>query len=234
LLQQYPPSLTQVLKLDPSLLSDDSYLAPYPALAQFIEDYPEVVRSPAFFIGPTEDVSEGAISRQRVYAVERIFGSFFLLMGFLTFFGLIGWVARLLVNHRRWLRASKVQMDTHNKLLDRLTSNEELLAYIQSEPGRRFLEAAPMAVEAPQTIAAPVGRILWSIQAGTVVALFGFGVLLLSRRTASDTNIADASPFLFMIGIVGLAIGVGFLLSALLAYLVSQRMGLLDTKSSHA
>ena len=59
-------------------------------------------------------------------------------------------------------------------------------------------------------------------------------MLYLSGRIASDNTLADASPFLYMIGIAALAIGVGFLLSAVLAYLVSQRLGLLETKSSHA
>src|SRR5580658_7156152 len=36
LLQQYPPSLGQVLRLDPSLLTNPEYLAPYPNLAAFL------------------------------------------------------------------------------------------------------------------------------------------------------------------------------------------------------
>ena len=46
--------------------------------------------------------------------------------------------------HRRWSRLSKIQTDVHNKLLDRFTSNEDLLAYIQTPVGRKFLESAPI------------------------------------------------------------------------------------------
>ena len=33
----------------------------------------------------------------------------------------------MLVDHRRWLRQSKVQTEVHTKLLDRFTSNDDLL-----------------------------------------------------------------------------------------------------------
>src|SRR5262249_24828585 len=42
LLRQYPPSLSEVLRLDPSLLSNEAYLKPYPALATFLGQHPEI------------------------------------------------------------------------------------------------------------------------------------------------------------------------------------------------
>ena len=39
------------LGLDPSLLSNQSYLAPYPALLSFLSAHPEVARNPSFYIG---------------------------------------------------------------------------------------------------------------------------------------------------------------------------------------
>src|SRR5216117_882396 len=40
-LEQYPPSVREVLRIDTSLLSRPDYLATYPALAQFLEQHPE-------------------------------------------------------------------------------------------------------------------------------------------------------------------------------------------------
>ena len=89
------------------------------------------------------------------------------LIGFLTVVGTIAWLLRSVIEHRRWLRVSKTHTDTHTKLLDRLTSNEDLMAYMQSPAGRRFLEAAPIPLGAgPRALSAPIGRILWSVQAG--------------------------------------------------------------------
>lgn len=37
-------------------------------------------------------------------------------------------------DYRRWVRQSRVQTEVHTKILDRMQSNEELLAYIQARP----------------------------------------------------------------------------------------------------
>ena len=50
-LRQYPPSLAEVLRLDPSLLTSEQYIATYPGLAAFVARHPEVVRNPAYFFG---------------------------------------------------------------------------------------------------------------------------------------------------------------------------------------
>src|SRR3990170_4141891 len=42
MLGKYPPSLGRVLKLDPTLMTDPDYLAPYPGLAAFLAQHPEV------------------------------------------------------------------------------------------------------------------------------------------------------------------------------------------------
>src|SRR5215831_8207810 len=42
ILQQYPPSLAQVLRLDPSLLSSEDYLSLYPMLSNFLGVHPEI------------------------------------------------------------------------------------------------------------------------------------------------------------------------------------------------
>jgi len=39
-LNQYPPSVGQVLRLDPSLLSKPDYMASYPTLAAFVAQHP--------------------------------------------------------------------------------------------------------------------------------------------------------------------------------------------------
>src|SRR6476646_6224925 len=48
-LQQYPPTLGTILRADPSLMNDQ-YLAQYPAVIAFLNQHPEVRRSPAFYL----------------------------------------------------------------------------------------------------------------------------------------------------------------------------------------
>lgn len=225
LLDRHPPSLSQVLRLDPSLLTDESYLAPYPELAAFLAEHPEVAHNPAFYIGTPFDSEWNRDPRAAAFRIwENIMQGFFILLVFSTITGVLVWLIRTLVEHRRWLRLSKVQIETHTKLLERFTSQEDLLAYIQTPAGRRFLEAAPMVIEAgARPVSAPFSRVLWSIQAGVVLSVAGLGVLLVGNRS----GVPEVAEGIGAIGTLIVALGIGFVLSALVAYLLSRRMGLM-------
>src|ERR1700730_12221395 len=98
--------------------------------------------------------------------------------------------------------------------MDRFTSNEELLAYLQSPAGKRLLDSAPMPLEAgPRPMNAPVGRIFWSLQAGLVLIGVGIGFDLVSGRVS-----LAASSALYGIGMVSLLVGISLLISALVFY----------------
>jgi len=230
--RQYPPSLAEVLRYDPSLLSNDTYLAPYPVLASFLAQHPEVAHNPGYFVGEYRDNQwQNDPRRQMLQLMEGVLAGVAVLVGFVTLVGVVGWLLKSLIDYRRWLRLSKVQTEAHSKLLDRLTSNEDLLAYIQSSPGRRFLESAPIPID-PTTrpISAPVGRILWSVQAGMVVAMGGLGLLYVSHEIPIGTPAySDLSLPLFVLGSVAIALGGGFVLSALVAYIISRRLGLFES-----
>ena len=97
--------------------------------------------------------------------------------------------------------------------MERMTSNEELLAYVQSPAGRRFLEAAPLRPEAdsPQ-LSAPVGSIIWSLMAGIVLTVLGVGF-----RYAGNFVKDDAHDAIVVVGVIILSLGVGFILASLMA-----------------
>jgi len=231
LLRQYPPSLAEVLRLDPSLLANDAYLSPYPALAAFLKQHPEVAHNPAYFIGEVRfNSADNSMTARKINLVESMAAGFAVLTGFVSMILVVGWTARSILAHRRWLRSSKVQTDVHTKLLDRFTSNDELLAYIQTPVGRRFLESAPIPMDAgPQPFSAPVGRILWSIQAGLVIGVGGLGLLYVSRHLGTQFGeLADLAQVPFVVGMLAVAIGVGFVLSAGVSYILSHRLGLFE------
>lgn len=224
LLRDYPPSLVRVLQLDPTLLTNQEYLAPYPALAAFISQHPDVVHHAAFYLGQPDYGGREDVRAQTVRVFDDVMSYAFIFLGFVAFFTTIGWLSRLIVDHRRWLRATKTQTDVHAKLFDRLTSNEELLGYIQTPSGQRFLQSAPVMLDAgPRAIGAPIGRILWSVQAGIILAVVGIG-LLFAKRNA----IEELSGPLNIVAILIVALGVGFSISAAVAYAMSERLGLLE------
>lgn len=226
LLRRYPPQVGEVLRLDPSLLEEPGYLSTYPELQTFLQQHPEIVRNAAFYFGTPSDgffASQNA-SVQAVRSWEQMVTGATVLAGFVSFFLVAAWVIRSIMEHRRWLRASRVQVDAHTKLLDRFTSNADLLAYIETSAGRRFLEAAPLTLDAGTgTLTAPVGRILWSVQAGVVLAAAGVGLHFVGRRLIEEIGRGVGA-----LGIVLLALGIGFVLSAGVAYGLSRRLGLLE------
>ena len=235
ILQDYPPSLGRVLKLDPSLLNNEAYLAPYPALRAFVKQHPEIERNVGYYF---ERISSGGYpiderARERRESMELIGG---ILAGFaaLIVFGVllsaIVWLVRTTLEQRRWNRLSKIQAEVHGKLMDRFSSNDELIAYVQTPSGRRFLESGPSPLqERSRTIGAPFSRILWSVQAGVVLTIAGLGTVFVSERFVADT---EPAHFFFVIGALTLALGAGFVVSAIAAYALSRKLGLFDPPAS--
>jgi hypothetical protein len=223
LMQRYPPELRNVLSLDPTLLSNQSYLAPYPALASFLNEHPEVVRNSSFYFGPAfnpEREGRSLVVAAWRSAIEDIE----VLIGFIAAFVLIGWLIRNLMDYRRWIRQNKVQTEVHTRLLERLTGNDELLAYIQSPAGAKFLESSPITLDAgPRNVGAPLGRILWTIQAGVVLLAGGVGLLMVGARMTDD-----AAQAFHALGILGVALGAGFVISAIISFMISRHLGLVE------
>ena len=231
LLRQYPPSLGNVLALDPTLLNNDAYLKPYPQLSAFLVEHPEIAHNPTFFFDQQyRDLNRRQESYdparvQVIRALDQVLAGVGFLVGFMTVVLTIGWLLRSVMEHRKWQRMSKTQVETHTRLMERLTSNEELLAYMQSPAGRRFLEAAPLPVDGgPKMLNAPFGRILGSVQAGVIVAFLGAGLIYASARLGR--TFSEGEIFIFVIGATAVAVGAGFFVSALAAYGLSHRLGL--------
>lgn len=225
ILRQYPPSLAEVIQRDPSLLDRPDYLAPYPLLAGFLAQRPEIRRSPAYYFG---SISFRTFTPQEraLDLFEEVMAGAAVLTAFCIFASLIVWVTRTSMDHRRWLRQSRVQVEVHTKLLDRLTSNEDLLAYAQTPAGSRFLESVPLEVGA-QAPAAPLGRIIWSVQAGVVLIVLGLGLWI-----AQLSLIEEVRQGFTLIATVAASLGVGFVASGAVAYVVSSRVGLIPSKQS--
>ena len=228
ILKRLPPSVGRVLRLDPSLLRNQAYLAPYPALGNFLQQHPEVVNNPGYYLenvrielwfppSPRDRQSDA------VSLWQNTIEGFTILVVMLVVTSGVLWIIKSVLEWRRWTRTSRVQAEVHNKLMDRFTANEDLLAYIQTPAGQKFLESAPLPLETPaRPMGAPYTRILWSMQAGVVFAAAGVGLLYVSAHV-----IQEVSQVMFAVGVLALAVGAGFVVSAAASFLLSQRLGLL-------
>jgi hypothetical protein len=224
-LKAYPSPLPRILRMDPTLLDNPTYMQPYPLLTTFVAQHPEIRHNPQYFLAAYGDNRyDGRVTPQdRAIDMWRntIEGFTIGTVVLLITSGVI-WLIKTLIDQRRWSRLSKIQTDVHTKILDRFSSNEDLLAYIQSPAGRKFLESTPISVDAPRALAAPISRILWSAQAGAVLTVLGLGITVVSRTTLEEV----AAP-LAAIGAVILALGIGFLVSSALAYMLTRRLRLM-------
>lgn len=132
------------------------------------------------------------------------------------------WILRVVLDHRRWTRMVRVQTETHSKLLDKFASSQEMLAYVDSEAGKRFLEAPIFESQTRQSIALPYGRILWSVQVGIIAAILGIGILLLHGKAPNP----DADLGFQVFGTLTTTLGIGFLVSGGVSYALAKYMGL--------
>ena len=227
-MEQYPPTLGEVLRLDSSLLTRPDYLAPYPALVAFLQQHPEVQRNPSFFFGQRPQQSEQSAEIRAVSAVQDVLLAFWFLCGFTVVVSLMYSLLRQALEYRRWRRQVQIQTEMQTKLVDKLTTGQEMLTYLENSGGKRLMEWPPIPAES-RTIA-PVTRILWSVQIGIVIAAVGIGFWS-ARGTIGNPELFSVFE---VMGTMATAIGVGFVLSAVVSWFLSLRLGLITTSKADA
>jgi hypothetical protein len=126
-------------------------------------------------------------------------------------------VVRMAIENGKSKREAEAQLQLHTRLIDKFGSPKELLDYLQSDAGRKFLT--------PRTVqkAMPYRRILGAAQAGVVLTFVGVAFWLI--RGSFDQDGMLVATF---IGGVTLALGIGFIVSAILAHMLSSKWGLLN------
>ena len=227
LLKQHPPGLRTVFQADHSLLQRADYLTPYPRIAEFLKQHPEIARDPQYFVGSLDDWRRNrpeTPAEQALEMLEGVLAGLAVFTGLMTVLFVLATLVKQAIGHRRWSRQSKVQTEVHSKILDRLQSNDELLAYIQTPAGQRFLQSgpSPMADVEPKTLSAPFGRIFWSVQVGVVLLALGIGFWFVQRNV-----MVEIAPVFSSMGVIAAALGIGAICSGVVSYLLSVRFGLL-------
>jgi hypothetical protein len=229
LLSRYSPNVGRVLALDPMLMQNPGYLGPYPDLVAFLNQHPEVARNSAYYLSPFRPDFYRPPDRdsRMIQLWENFFAGIALFSAFLIVTGALMWVIKTLVDYRRWYRLSKVQTEAHNKLLDRFTASEELLSYINTPSGKRFLESAPIMLDGAASTGSPVKRILWAVEIGLVLMCAAGGILAARYAVPPDFG----QPFT-VAGYLIVSLGVGFVTAALASFVISKRMGVIGPAST--
>jgi len=240
------PTLAEVVARDPSLLSSQEYVEHNnPALAAFLKDHPDIAQNPDFYLfnnlHPQNEQPSEALERKlwpqlsnpqsSQSEVEReLINSGIPFLVFLCILGALLWLIHVLLENRRWNRIFNLQTDVHGKLIERFGTSQEVLTYMGTDAGKKFLEATPIAVgfEKTEQVPSPVARVLTPLQIGVVMTLLGLG-LMLQRH-----SIPDAAPALLILGTIILMPGLGFIISAGITWVLAWRLGLMPNQNSQA
>jgi hypothetical protein len=236
------PTLTTVVSRDPSLLADQDYVSRNnPQLAAYLAAHPEVVRNPAFYLfthmNPQDGSPDEALERvvwPEVHndyhrnGFDEFLSNLSPLLAFACFLVAAIWGVRVFIENRRWSRTFKLQSDVHGRLIDKFSSSQEIASYMETEAGKRFLEAAPIPLhaETPQRFPNAVARVLTPIQIGVVLILLGAGFFML--RGAGP----DYETPMRVLGVLTLMPGVGFIISAGITWVLASRLGLMPPPAS--
>lgn len=135
----------------------------------------------------------------------------------ISLFIAISFIVKSLIEGISRARVARAQADVMSRMIDRFGSSQELVAYLQSESGRRFIETVP------ENRSRPHQRILNSLQGGAVLTVLGGGIMA-TQSFADD----DGRKAAMAIGTIVMTLGVGLLVSALAAWYTSRSWGLLN------
>jgi len=135
-------------------------------------------------------------------------------------FGFFAWLVWMLFSTIRRYKIAKLQAEVQNKLLDKVGSGQELLAYAQTDAGKTLLES--LRVEG----VSPHARIIVALQTAIVMISAGAAFLLLRNR------VEDAQQGFLVLGTLLTTLGIGFAVSSAASYYLSKSFGLLNGKQA--
>src|ERR1700761_8846303 len=115
------------------------------------------------------------------------------------------WITWVIFSTLRRYLLGRSQAALQEKVFSHIDSVESMLALAANDSGRKFLESLTLERSEPFT---PHTRILYGVQAGIVLASFGFAMLYLHHVQLTH----DLEFLVFGAGAVGL--GIGFLIAS--------------------
>ena len=115
------------------------------------------------------------------------------------------WGIAQLLRNRRKSELLKAQTDLQLKLLDKISSSEELVRFLESESVRSLLEN-----QAKATRADPQDRVVGCLVPGCILTPAGTVLLAMGQETVR------------FLGVLSLAIGLGFLVASLIVYRLNR------------
>ena len=134
----------------------------------------------------------------------------------------ITWITVAVVTALKQRANTRTRAEIYNRLIDKFGTAPEFITFLQSDAGLKFIEE-----NAAQTFA-PLGKILVSIQIGIILALLGAGLLITGNIFGGGLG-GDLYIVLTVGGVIGLTIGSGLLISAVVSYRLCRAWALIPS-----
>ena len=142
------------------------------------------------------------------------------IIAFLSVPAMFGWIAWTVLSTIRRYKIAKLQADVQTRLLEKVSSSQDLLAYAQTEAGREMLASLKVERHSPHA------RIIGALQTSIVMISVGAAFLLLRGR------VSGTEEGFLVFGTLATMLGIGFGLSAVASYYMSKSFGLLNGSRS--
>jgi hypothetical protein len=130
------------------------------------------------------------------------------------------WIITSIVTSMKQRANTRTRTEVYNRLIDKFSSAPELIEFLRSDAGLRFIEEHT--VEPSQ----PLMKIMNSIRLGVSLALVGGGMLVVANiwdRALGE----DLYTVIALGGTVALTAGTGFIVAAAISYKLCKSWGLI-------
>ena len=123
-----------------------------------------------------------------------------------------GWLFWSILDWLKMRHKSQLQ----NRILEKFTTVQEFNDFIQSKEGNKFLNFLSFNGSTPRQ------KILSSLSKGIIIIFFGVSLILIGQIFPEEMK------YFLAVGIVVIALGLGFLVSTFISYTLSKKWGIID------
>ncbi|RLE22588.1 MAG: hypothetical protein DRJ08_03925 [Acidobacteria bacterium] len=132
-----------------------------------------------------------------------------------SFFFLTGWLFWMIVQWRQY----KYRMNVQLKMLDKVASGAELVQFVESDAGAKFIAS----MELPSV--GPKDRILSAVYKAVILLVLGIAVYAL-RGTLDEGAVAFT-----ILGTVLMAFGIGYIIATFISYRLASKWGMIPKEA---
>ena len=132
-----------------------------------------------------------------------------------VFFGFSTWIIKLFLDAKK----ARLKSQLHHKLIEKFENVKELSEFLQSKSGSGFLRS--LTIEG----ITPKDRIMDAVSRGVIAACLGVAVLAVGMLFVEEWR------YVVSAGILIVALGVGYMVSAAVSFRLSKNWGLLSEEN---